>query len=135
MDAETLERNRARRFGFAALLGWACLGFALEAAHGLKLASYLDHPLRRELLTLAHAHGVGLSLVVLAYAATGIVDASSSAHGKRLRLGALLVPLGFLLSIAGAGESDPGPAIFTVPLGALLVLYALFGILRSQPRP
>ena len=36
----------------ASLLGWVVFGTRLEAAHGFKLAAYLDHPLRRELLRL-----------------------------------------------------------------------------------
>jgi hypothetical protein len=128
------ERERARRFGFASLLGWVVFGTLLEAAHGFKLAAYLDHPLRRELLRLAHAHGVGLSLVVLAYAALGVVDAHSRKHGARLGLAALLIPGGFALSVLAHGEADPGPAIALVPLGALLLIAGLLGILRSFKR-
>jgi hypothetical protein len=132
-----LEREswRARRFGFVSLLAWALLGFALELAHGFKLSSYLDQPMRRELLRLGHAHGVGISLVVLAYAALGIVDARSLAHGKRLRAACLALPLGFVLGSVGTSESDPGLAIVLVPVGAVLLLWALVGIVRSLPRP
>ena len=54
-----------RRVGWTSLFAWACVGLALESAHGLKLASYLDDALTRELCTLAHAHGVGLALVAI----------------------------------------------------------------------
>ena len=124
----------ARRFGFASLLVWAALGSALELAHGLKLSAYLDHPLRRELLRLAHAHGVGLSLVVLAYAAVGIVEGGSRAAGRQLRGAALLMPLGFLLSVFGHAESDPGPAIWLVPVGVVMLLVALASIVRALGR-
>jgi hypothetical protein len=128
------EQLRARRFGFASLFCWASVGLALETLHGFKLALYLDQAMRRELLRLAHAHGVGLSLVVLAYAAVGVVDERSLAHGKRLRAASVLVPVGFALSSVGTSESDPGVMIVLVPLGALLLLWALSGVWRSLPR-
>jgi len=129
------EALRARTFGFTSLTFWAGLGFVLESAHALKWSHYLDHPLRRELLTWAHAHGVGLALVVLVYGVAGIHPALSSSAGSRLRAGAVLMPLGFLLSVLGISESDPGPAIFAVPIGALLGLSSLVEIalaLRSE---
>jgi hypothetical protein len=128
-----LERESwsARRFGFASLFLWALVGFTLELAHGFKLSSYLDEPLRRELLTLAHAHGVGLSLVVLAYAALGVVDERSIAHGKRLRMASVLIPVGFAAGSVGMSEADPGPVIALVPIGAVLLLWALLSIARA----
>ena len=133
-DAQlTQERAQARRFGFLALTAWASLGFALEGAHALKLSAYLDHPLRRELLVWAHAHGVGLALVVLAYAATG-VHTGTLRFGSLLRLGSVVMPLGFACAIFGHSEGDPGPAIWLVPVGALLVIFALFRIWQRLPR-
>lgn len=124
------ERLRARRFGFWSLVVWTSLGLLLESAHAFKLSAYLDHPQRRELLVWAHAHGVGLALVVLAYAAVG-VEAGSSRFGRLLRAAAVLMPLGFALSILGQGEADPGPAIWLVPVGALLLLYGLIGAAKG----
>jgi hypothetical protein len=132
MDLEP-ERARARRFGFAALLAWMSLGFALEAAHALKLSAYLDHPLRRELLVWAHAHGIGLALVVLAYAASG-VTAQTARFGPFLRAASALMPAGFALAIFGHSEADPGPTIWLVPVAALLAIGALIGIVRNLPR-
>ncbi len=57
----------AARFGWTSLALFAALGAVLEAAHGFKLAAYLDDELTRLLLRLAHAHGVGLALVVLVF--------------------------------------------------------------------
>lgn len=128
------EQARARRFGFGSLLVWASLGFALEAAHALKLSAYLDHPLRRELLLWAHAHGVGLALVVLAYAASGI-NQRSLRYGVWLRGGAALMPLGFASSVLGHAEADPGPSIWFVPIAALLIIFTLAGIARALPKP
>ncbi len=131
MSALEQEKLRARRFGFASLAGWTSFGVLLEAAHALKLSSYLDQPLRRELLVWGHAHGVGLALVVLAYAALGVDTADSLRFGRRLRLVALLMPLSFVLAIFGHSEADPGPSIWLVPLLALLLVSALIGITRS----
>lgn len=132
MDDDPLvaERERSRRFGFASLTAWTSLGFLLEGAHAFKLAAYLDHPLRRELLLWAHAHGVGLSLVVLAYAALGITPRSTS-YGRPLRAAAVLMPSAFALAIVGHSEGDPGPSIWLVPVGATLLIYALAGVTRS----
>ncbi len=121
----------ARRYGFALLFASACLGFALEAAHALKLSAYLDVPLRRELLTWAHAHGVGLALVLLAYGASGIAEARNV---KLLAIGALAMVLGFALGSIDLHESDPGVAIGLVPLGALVVLRALYVAARTAWR-
>jgi hypothetical protein len=129
-SSQTEERDLSRRFGFASLAVWASLGFLLEGAHALKLSAYLDQPLTRELLLWAHAHGVGLSLVVLAYAAVGITERSLR-YGRALRRAAVLMPVAFALGIFAHSEADPGPSIWLVPVGALLLLYALFGITRS----
>ena len=62
---------RAKQFGWWALSAWAVFGLALEAMHGFKVAGYLDDAWTRELLTLAHAHGVGLALLVLVWGEAG----------------------------------------------------------------
>jgi len=124
------ERRRARRFGWTALVAWACLGLALETMHGLKVSAYLDDPVVRLVLTLAHAHGVGLALVVLVHSVAGVPLREDAPDGGRragglLRAGAVLVPVGFALSALGHAESDPGPAIWIVPPGALCVIAGL----------
>jgi hypothetical protein len=135
------ERQRARRFGWTSLFAWVLFGLALEAAHGFKLSAYLDDGLRRNLLRLAHAHGVILALIVLAHGELGgpilaAAAASSAAAphdamatvrrvGQLFRASALAIPLGFAVSALGASESDPSPAIALVPMGALGLLAAL----------
>ncbi|MDH5493587.1 MAG: hypothetical protein OEY14_16655 [Myxococcales bacterium] len=131
------ERRRCARFGFTSLLVWALFGLALEAAHGLKLTAYLDDPLSRLLLTLAHAHGALLALVVLAYGALGAERLGLEAArrvGGRLRWGAFLLPLGFASSALWHPEGDPGPTIVLVPLGAVLLLVALAETARASWR-
>src|SRR5262245_58711093 len=56
-------------FGWIGLLVFVVLGIALEALHAWKSPTYLGvgNETRRLMWTLAHAHGVGLSLVHLAF--------------------------------------------------------------------
>lgn len=129
-DLLTRERQHCRRLGFGGLFGWASLGLGLEAAHGFKWSPVLDDSLTRELLRLAHAHGVLLSLVCLAYAAEGLpLMAARPDAGRSLRrllsCAWLLVPSGFALGALGHSESDPGLAIVLVPIGAVCLLTAL----------
>jgi hypothetical protein len=124
------ERGLMLRYGFCSLFVWALLGFALEAAHAFKWASYLDDELARYLLRLAHAHGVGLAIVCLTYASAGLPLLEHRDDGGRplrrlLAAASLLMPSGFALSAIGHSESDPGFAIWLVPLGAGCLLSAL----------
>ena len=123
------ESTRCRRFAWTSLVGWVLFGVALEAAHGFKVSAYLDDGLRRSLMRLAHAHGVILALVVLGWGEAGVplIEPVGRARGvgRLLRLGALLVPLGFALSSVRASEGDPSLPILLVPLGALALLAAL----------
>lgn len=119
------EERAARRFGWVSLAAWASIGVALEAAHAFKVAAYLDDDLARMLLRLAHAHGVGLALVVLAYSVAGAKLHTRRTPGVLLRVGAMLLPLGFGLGAFGHSESDPGAGIALVPIGAALVIAAL----------
>jgi hypothetical protein len=120
--------RRAARIGWSALTLYACAGIALEAAHGWKLAAYLDDALARELLRLAHAHGVGLSLVVILFGVSAAPRLSPAlgAHALRALTAALAsIPVGFALGAVAHPEGDPSIAILLVPLGALSLVYGL----------
>lgn len=122
------DRARARRIGWTSLLAWACVGLALEAAHGFKLSTYLDDALTRELCTLAHAHGVGLALVVLVFGEAGLPVLASPARSTTLAAltaGSAIVPAAFLFSSIDHPEGDPNVLVWLVPLGALAILGAL----------
>lgn len=130
------EQARARRFGWASLLTWATLGTGLEAAHGFKLAAYLNDELTRMLLRLGHAHGVGLSLVVLVYGLSAVpslqlAQGCPPLAGRLLRAAAVLIPLGFALSAFGHPEGDPSVLIALVPFGALALLSGLSLVVRD----
>jgi hypothetical protein len=104
-------------------------GLLLESFHLVKLPLYLDIRLRRELWTLAHAHGTLLGAVaVLVGLSAGrlIPDATTRARAARLvTWGAVLVPLGFLGGGIANAEGDPSLAIVLVPAGGLLALAGL----------
>jgi hypothetical protein len=126
------EARRCRRFAWTSLAAWALLGLALEAAHGFKLAAYLDDNLRHTILRLAHAHGVVLALVVLAFAASlpaGADDGGGVPAARRtgllLRAGALFIPAGFALGGIAPHEGDPGWPVVLVPVGGLLLVGGL----------
>ncbi len=110
--------------GLGGLLAWLAGGLALEALHAMKLASYLEDPVRRLTWTLAHAHGTLLSLAAIVLGAVVLPRSGASARARRLsdRLfaaGAVLLPLGFLLGGIRHPEGDPGFGIVLVPAGAL----------------
>jgi hypothetical protein len=138
---ELLRRRIAQRHffvGWIALLVFLSLGAFLEVMHGFKLGFYLDPNarLRREMWTLAHAHGTLLALVQFAFAA-GLVQFGRWTAG-RMKLvsfflidGAVLVPLGFFLGGLFPSESDPWAGIFLVPVGALLLFIAVSLIICS----
>jgi len=115
----------ARRFGWTALFAYALIGTALEAAHGFKLAAYLDDELARMLLRLAHAHGVGLSLVVLVFSSAGASHPSARSIFLGLAFAAVAIPIGFGAAAFAHPEGDPGFPIFLVPIGAIALLISL----------
>lgn len=131
-------RRRHLRFGWTALLAFSALGAVLELLHALKVGVYLDvgNETRRSLWRLAHAHGVLLGLLNVAF---GL----SLSHLRERPLprpqrasacliaAACLLPLGFLLGGAFAAGGDPGLPVLLVPLGIPLLLGALWWTARS----
>ena len=109
-------------------------GLTLEALHALKVEVYLGSAMRRELWTLAHAHGTLLAVLCLAFAAVAdrfIEDTKARASIARwLRLGAALMPLGFFAGGILNFEGDPSLGILLVPVGGFCLLYALVGAAR-----
>ncbi len=121
------EVQRARRFGWTSLLFWTCAGLLLEAAHGWKVSAVLDDELVRTLLRLAHAHGVGLSIVAIVHGelATDWLGERARSVAIALRTGVILIPLGFALGAIAHPEGDPGFGVLLVPIGALALIVAL----------
>lgn len=133
--ANSLHQRVARRHyvvGWLLLLVFLSLGAVLETLHGFKVGFYLDpaHRVRREMWTLAHAHGTLLALVQIAFAC-GVHRFAWRSPG-RLRLAsfllldaAVLLPAGFFLGGVGHAEGDPSYGVLLVPLGAVLLFLAV----------
>jgi hypothetical protein len=120
------------RFGWIALLVFATLGVVLEALHAFKSGAYLGvgNEMRRLMWTLAHAHGIGLSLLHVGFAATLKVgfDAISSRGtlaSQLLRWATLLLPGGFFLGGVAPYEGDPGVGVWLAPVGAAVLWTAI----------
>ena len=130
------ERTWCGRVGAWGLFVWLVGGIVLEALNGFKLAPYLEDALRRQMWTLAHAHGTLLSLagVVLAWAGpiASLPAKRARACDRLFATGAVLLPVGFLLGGAWHSESDPGVGILLVPAGGIL---AAAGLLAWLARP
>ncbi|MDP6424662.1 MAG: hypothetical protein QGG14_07955 [Planctomycetota bacterium] len=116
-------------------LGWLLLalaipaGLTLEALHALKVEVYLGSALRRELWTLAHAHGNLLGILCLVYAVLAerwVPDPKAQRSVSRwLRTGAVLMPLGFFAGGVLNFEGDPSFGVLLVPVGGVCLVVAL----------
>jgi len=133
--------QRHQRFGWAALLVFLVLGVVLEALHGFKVGWYLDagEETRRLLLTLAHAHGVLLALVNLAFAATlsnaPDLDARAVKIASPCLAGAgILLPAGFLIGGLVTYGGDPGLGVFLIPPAALLLFVGVAAMAWASVR-
>lgn len=120
---------RCARAGFFLLALSVPLGLTFEAMHALKVEVYLGSATRREMWTLAHAHGGMLGLLLLAFASAApgaLPRAEDRARVARLLVpAAYLLPLGFFAGGVLNGEGDPSLGILLVPVGGVLLLTAL----------
>ncbi len=125
------------RFGLWALLAYLTLGLALEALHGFKVAWYLEFETRRLLWTLAHAHGVLVSVLTIGFGL--MVQRVDPEPWQRLAAACLLaalvlLPGGFLLGGIYVYGGDPGPGVLLSPIGGALLFAAVFlTALRYRP--
>ena len=126
------------RFGWWSLFVYAALGLVLETLQGFKAPLYVDvsNDTRRLMWTLAHAHGVGLSLVHILFAVS--LPALPAAPGRDrlvsrcLIAASVLLPGGFFAGGVVYYAGDPGPGILLVPVGAFLLLTAVFIVARAD---
>jgi hypothetical protein len=130
-------------FAWVGLLVWIGLGTTLEVLHAWKVQLYLgaDHHTRRLLWTLAHAHGVGLSLVQIGFAGTLALAFRRELPpliGRASRLlnwATSFIPLGFFLGGVTTYAGDPGLGVVLVPIGAALLLAAVLCVLVALRAP
>ncbi|HET8940201.1 MAG TPA: hypothetical protein VFN67_42460 [Polyangiales bacterium] len=138
---ESAQRVRHHmRWGWHGLLIFGALGTLLEIMHAWKHPAYLGvgNEMRRLMWTLAHAHGIGLSLLHIAYAATLAIMFSDlrprlQRASRLLDASTLLMPLGFFLGGAAPYKTDPGIGVVLVPIGAVLFLTAVFFTAAELP--
>ena len=131
--------RRHLRFGWWSLLVFLALGLVLEILHGFKVGFYLDvaNSTRRLMWTLAHAHGALLGLIHLVFG----LSLRAAAVGDPARLGLLsralvgasiLLPGGFFLGGVTFYAGDPGVGVALVPVGAVLLLLAVYLAARAS---
>jgi hypothetical protein len=140
-DYDPLQLGRRHvRLGWWAVFGFGGLGLALETLHGFKIGAYLDvaNETRRLMWTLAHAHGTLLGVLNIAFGLSVLALPSIGGSGQRLSsqalLGAIvLLPGGFFLGGVRFYAGDPGLGVALVPVGAALLLLAVWTIARSIP--
>jgi hypothetical protein len=131
--------DRHLRYGWWSLFTFLTLGVLLETLHGFKISWYLDADaeMRRLMFTLAHAHGTLLGLVNIAAGLTlRMVKGFEVTRAQSLSLlwGSGLLPAGFILGGIIIHDGDPGLGVLLVPVGALLLLYAVWGFARTLSR-
>ena len=106
--------------------------------HGFKVRAYLDmsNETRRLMWTLAHAHGTLLAMLNIVFGVCVRVLPDMRAADDRLTSSCLvgatvLLPAGFFLGGLGVNGGDPGLAVLVLPIGAALLLVAVFSIARG----
>lgn len=133
--------KRHLQVGWWMILGFLTLGIGLEWLHATKAPWYINEAFeaRRHLWTLAHAHGVLLGLVHVAFAAT--MDSYGGTLAKPVRFASYslnlaggLMPAGFFLGGAVLEAGEPGPAIGLLPIGGVLLLCAVTWTARIAGR-
>ena len=132
-DLKTLA-TRHLQFAWWSLLCFVILGITLESLHAFKIGWYLkktpEIEMRRWLWTLAHAHGVVLSLVHATFALTlwNVCEAATMRQrfaSLFLISASVLLPGGFFLGGIVIYAGDPGLGILLVPPGAGLLFAAV----------
>lgn len=135
--------RRHLRVGWWWLLVFSALGLALEAFHGFKVSAYLDvsNETRRLMWRLAHVHGTLLGVVHVLFGLTVKVMGEAAIGGRvrsistSLWWAGILLPAGFFLGGVSFYSGDPGLGVLLVPIGAVLLLFALWQIAASLGSP
>lgn len=116
--------------GWFSLAIFMAFGLLFEGLIGYRSPAYLNDGMRRELFRLAHAHGTILSLVLLIadeYLTSKDVVIPRPAI-LSLRIGAIIMPLGFLLGGIWHTETDPHFSIILSPIGGVMLIFGIVAI-------
>jgi len=130
------------RVGWWSLLFFATLGLVLESLHGFKVRAYLDvsNETRRLMWTLAHAHGTLLAVINIVFGLSVRIAPELTAARVRLVSPALagatvVMPASFFLGGIPFYGGDPGLGILLLPVGAFLLIAAVFWIALGVNAP
>ena len=131
--------SRHLRYGWWSQLAFLTLGIVLETMHGLKVGWYLNvgNDVRRLLWTLAHAHGVLLAVLNIAFGLMlrSLPELRTHWLASPGLLGAsLLLPGGFWLGGFWIHGGDPGLGIVLVPIGGAMLFVAVLLIALGVSR-
>ncbi|MCH2611932.1 MAG: hypothetical protein MK006_12795 [Pirellulales bacterium] len=119
--------HRHMVFGWWSLAVFMSLGVVLECLHALEVSEYLANETRRMMWRLAHAHGTLLGLLNIAFAlsADRVQQGRFKLASRLLLVGTVLLPGGFFAGGVTTYDSDPGPGVWLVPIGAIAALAAV----------
>ncbi|MEC7881490.1 MAG: hypothetical protein VYB35_01165 [Verrucomicrobiota bacterium] len=132
------EERRHLQFGWWSLFVFVCLGILLEAFLAFRTGWYMnsgDNETHRLMLRLGHAHGTFLSLVNIVFATTlarmNLPESTRRLSSRCITAATLLIPGGFILGGVFNHGPEPGLGIILLPIGALLLLLALFNLAKG----
>jgi hypothetical protein len=117
--------------GFLGIAIWMSFGLLLEGFIGFRVSAYMSNVVRRELFQLAHTHGTLLSLLFLVtvLALNNRLISMNSISLWVLRIGTILMPIGFLLGGIWIRGEEPNPLIFLAPIGGVMVIFGIINAL------
>lgn len=124
---------------FQGLIGiavWMAFGLLLEGLIAFRVPDYLSDPITREMFRLAHAHGTLLSLILVAVglASRAELIAPPKVADWMLRIGSIVMPVGFMLGGIGNSANDPSPLVFLAPVGGLMLIFGIVAAVVSFRR-
>lgn len=114
---------------WASVAVWMSFGLLVEGLLGFRNPTMFGDETRREMFRLAHAHGTLLSLMLLGVVFTiNKIENVPNFAVWSLRIGTVLMPVGFLLAGIQHFPNEPGLGIWLVPPAALLIIFGAITI-------
>jgi hypothetical protein len=117
--------------GFLGIVIWMSFGLLLEGFIGFRVSAYMSNVVRRELFQLAHTHGTLLNILLLitVLALNNRLISMNSFPLWVLRIGTILMPIGFLLGGIWIRGEEPNSLIFLAPIGGIMVIFGMINAL------